>query len=120
MKRILIVLTAILAFAGVAYAHNGVEHVMGTVTAITATNVTVKTTDGKTQTVALTATTKVSKGTAQANLKDVKVGDHVVVNATKKDNQLVAVEVKLGSMDGMKGMHGNMGGMDMSGASKSH
>jgi hypothetical protein len=37
-------------------------------------------------------------------LKDVKIGDHVVIHATKKDNQLIAatVHVGMGKMTGMK------------------
>jgi hypothetical protein len=37
---------------------------------------------------------------ASITVKDVKVGDHVVIHATKKDNQLTAVTVKVG-MDSM-------------------
>jgi hypothetical protein len=37
-------------------------------------------------------------------LKDIKVGDHVVIHATKKDNKLIAatVQVGMGKMAGMK------------------
>ena len=36
--------------------------------------------------------------------KDIKVGDHVVIHATKKDNKLVAatVQVGMGKMAGMR------------------
>ncbi len=37
-------------------------------------------------------------------LKDIKVGDHVVIHATKKDGKLIAatVQVGIGKMEGMK------------------
>jgi hypothetical protein len=37
-------------------------------------------------------------------LKDIKVGDHVVIHAAKKDNKLIAatVQVGMGKMAGMK------------------
>ena len=94
------------------------QHVMGTVTALTETTITVKATDGKTQTVAVTSDTKYSKAQAAVTLKDIKVGDHVVIHATKKGDQLNAAEVKVGAMM-MKGKSGDMGGMKMKGSSGS-
>lgn len=112
MKRFLVLLLTLGIFAGAAYAHNGMKHVMGTVTAISGSSVTVKGTDGKTQTVALTGETKYMKGTAAVRLTDVKVGDHIVVHAAMKGTQLTAAEVMLGAMK-MKGMSGDMSGMKM-------
>jgi hypothetical protein len=84
------------------------EHIMGTVASITDNSITVTTTDGKTQTVTATADTKYSKKDAAIALKDLKVGDHVVIHATKKDGKLIAatVQVGMGKMAGMK-MDGN-------------
>jgi len=116
MRR-LIALVVVL-FAGLAYAHEGMQHVMGTVTAITADSITVKATNGTTQTVVLNTQTKYSKGTSAIAQKEIKVGDHVAVHASKKGEQLIAGEIKVGAMQGkkdMKGMHGDMNGMDMSG-----
>ena len=112
MKRMLILLLTIGAFIGTAYAHNGMIHVMGTATAVSDTSITVKTTDGKTQSVVVTSETKYSKAAKIATLKDIKAGDHLVIHATKKGDQLVAAEVKIGAMI-MKGMDGEMGGMKM-------
>jgi hypothetical protein len=38
--------------------------------------------------------------------KDIKVGDNIVIHATEKDHQLIAVTVKIGTdqMNGMSGM----------------
>ena len=112
MKRLLALVLAFGLFAGIAQAHNGMHHVMGTVTAITETQITVKSTDGKIQTVAVAASTKYGKGTTAIALKDIKVGDHVVIHASEKDEKLTAVEVKVGAM-AMKGMFGDMKGMKM-------
>jgi hypothetical protein len=118
MKR-LIALVVVVLFAGLAYAHEGMQHVMGTVEAITANSLTVKAPNGTIHTVVLNSQTKYAKGTSVIAQKDVKVGDHVVVHAAKKGEQLVAAEIKLGAAPGtgdLKGMHGDMSGMDMSGA----
>ena len=112
MKRFLVLLLTFGIFAGAAYAHNGMKHVMGTVTAISHTSVTVKGTDGRTQTVALTGETKYRKSTAAMSLTDVKVGDHIVVHVAMKGTQLTAAEVMLGAMK-MQGMSGDMSGMKM-------
>lgn len=112
MKSLFAVLLTLGLMASFAYAHNGMEHVMGTVTAMSDTSITVKTTDGKSQAVVLTSHTKYAKMDAAITLKDIKVGDHIVIHATKKGNELTAVEVKIG-MSNMKGMQGNMEGMKM-------
>jgi hypothetical protein len=112
MKRLLALLLTIGVLVGVANAHNGMQHVMGTVTSITASNVTVKATDGSTQVVLLSTDTKYLKGTQVIAAKDIKVGDHVVIHATKKGDQLTAAEVKVGAIK-MTGMQGEMRGTKM-------
>jgi hypothetical protein len=101
MKRLFAILLTLGLIAGVAYAHNGMIHVMGTVASITDTSIAVSTSDGKSQTVALASDTKYARMDTSITLKDIKVGDHVVIHATKKDNQVIAVTVKVG-MAGMK------------------
>src|ERR1700733_8628477 len=78
MKKLIATFFTLALMVSSAYAHNGMEHVMGTVASITDNSVTVTTTDGKTQTVTTTADTKYSKMDATIALKDIKVGDHVV------------------------------------------
>lgn len=93
---------ALMFGAAVAYAHNGVEHVMGTVTALTDSSITVDTTKHTSVTVLIEATTKFSKNNAHASQKDLKVGDRVAIDAKENsDKKLVGVTVKLGSMAGM-------------------
>lgn len=83
-----------------AYAHGGMEHVMGTVASIDATSITVTTTDGKSQKVLLTVETKYARENTAIALSDVKVGDAVVIHATRKDNALTAATVKVGAGHG--------------------
>jgi ribosomal protein S17 len=103
MKKLTTTFFTLVLMVSSAYAHNGMEHVMGTVASITDNSITVTTTDGKTQTVTTTADTKYNKMDAVIALNDIKVGDHVVIHATKKDNKLVAATVKVG-MENMPGM----------------
>lgn len=82
---------------------------MGTVTSISDTSITVETTSKKTVTVTLRIATKFQKSGSPAALKDLKVGDRVVIHATGPEDKLVASEVRFGtmskdSMSGMKGM----------------
>jgi Cu/Ag efflux protein CusF len=102
MKRTFGILVLLIVFAGNAFAHNGMEHVMGTVTAITDTSISVRTADEKIKTVALASATKYVRGDSPATLKDIKVGDHIVIHATKKGEQLTAAEVKAGMMTTMR------------------
>ena len=96
MKKHITILVLMFAVVSTVFAHNGMAHVMGTVAAITQTNITVKATDGKTQVVQLTPGTKYLRGTHAMSLKEIKAGDRVVIHATKKGGQLVAAEVKAG------------------------
>jgi hypothetical protein len=108
MKKVLATLFLLVLMVSSAYAHNGMEHVMGTVASITDNSIMVTTTDGKSQTVTTTADTKYTKTDAAIALKDIKVGDHVVIHASKKNDKLIAatVQVGMGKMAGMK-MDGN-------------
>jgi hypothetical protein len=78
--------------AALAVAHGGHPHVLGTVTALTADHIAVKTKDGKTVSVPFTAATKFLKGDQPATAADAKVGSRVVVHLGEGD---VAVEVHL-------------------------
>ncbi|WP_035356038.1 DUF5666 domain-containing protein [Edaphobacter aggregans] len=111
MKKLIAIFFTLVIMVSSAHAHNGMEHVMGTVASITDNSITVTTTDGKTQTVTTTADTKYNKIDAVIALKDIKIGDNVVIHATNKDNKLVAATVKVGM--------GNVPGMKMDGKSSS-
>ena len=101
-KRMNSVIAMLAITIGIAFAHNGVEHVMGTVTALTDSSITVNTVKHTSVTVLIEPTTKFSKNDAQASRKDLKVGDRVAIDAKENsDKKLVGVTVKLGSMANM-------------------
>lgn len=88
---------ALLLLSPLAFAHNGLQHVMGVAAKVSATSLEVKTTDGKTTIVTVDAQTRWKKGTAPATAKDVKPGDRVVVHARPASGGLQAVEVAVGA-----------------------
>ncbi len=112
MKRTVAIVTLLFAVSLMAFAHGKEKHVMGKVTNISDTSITVQTTDKKSVTVEVTDKTKFEKSGASATLKDLKVGDKVVVHADVSGDKLIAHEVHSGPnkgtqpMEGMKGMEG--------------
>lgn len=103
MKRGLSILLLCLLFAGtVVLGHEGMVHIMGTVTQITADSVVVKTTKGTVATVAVNADTQFKKDDAAAQFADLKVGDRVAIHAKENNKKLVAVEVMLGQSSAAK------------------
>jgi Domain of unknown function (DUF5666) len=90
------------------FAHAGMEHVMGTITAVTDNSITVDTVKHTKVTVLLDPSTKFVNSGAQASLKDLKVGDRVVIHAKHNpDKKLVAAEVKWGAGSMQNGGHGS-------------
>lgn len=110
MKRTVAVVALLFALSVMALAHGKEKHVMGKVTSTSDNSITVETTSKKSVTVELSDTTKFEKSGAPATLKDLKVGDKVVIHADVSGDKLVANEVHFGtkakSMEGMKGMEG--------------
>jgi len=95
-KRITCILSAF-ALAGALLAHEGAEHVTGTVKSMTAESVTVETLKHETVTIMLTPKTEVMKSKAKGDIKDLKVGDRVVIHAAKGKAGLEAQEVDFGA-----------------------
>ncbi len=85
------------ANAGIILAHGGFEHVMGTVSKVTADSVTVETTGKKAVQVGLNAKTTYTRADAKVAASDLKVGDRVVIDATEVNEKLVAASIKLGA-----------------------
>jgi hypothetical protein len=83
-------------FAAALAAHGTYTHVMGTVTAIGDDTITVETTDKQTTVVKIAANTSFVKNGEAATLKDLKVGDRVVIHAKPIGSDLVAHEVRFG------------------------
>jgi hypothetical protein len=102
MRKVAVALSliALASFAGTVSAHPGHQHkALGTVGAVDASHVEVKTKDGKTVSVLLNAETKYLKGRAVAAATDVKVGQRVAVTYVEKDEKYVGTEVLLGVTD---------------------
>lgn len=80
-------------------AHGGEEHVIGTVTKVSDTSVTVKTTAGKIVEVGFDAkTTTYARAKMPTQKSDVKVGDRIVIHAVEVNEKLVAHTVELGAV----------------------
>ena len=93
-RRVLIVASLLATLSLFVHAHEGMIHVMGTVTALTEKSVTVETTDKKSVEVALTSTTTYEKDSQPAAWKDLKVGDKVAIHAVKVKDALQAHSVR--------------------------
>jgi uncharacterized protein (DUF2252 family) len=97
--KIHIALVAVLALLPtIVSAHGGEEHVIGTVTKVSDTSVTVKTTAGKMVEVGFDAkTTTYARAKMPTQKADVKVGDRIVIHAVEVNEKLVAHTVELGA-----------------------
>lgn len=104
-KRLALALLAfVIVLPCAALAHEGHEHrVMGTVSAIHENHLEVKATDGKTVAFTLSEKTKFLMGKTKATVKDLKVGDRVVVTGTGDKAPFAAKEVRLGSVPARTG-----------------
>jgi len=82
----------------IAIAHGGEEHVTGTVTKISDTSVTVKTTAGKIVEVGFDAKmTTYERAKLPIQKTDIKVGDRVVIHAMEVNEKLVAHTIAVGA-----------------------
>ena len=90
----------LLASVPMAFGHGGMEHVMGTISKVSAQSVTVESTDKKVVEVGLNAKTKYTRNDKKAAASDLKVGDRVMIEAKEVNEKLVADTVKLGAMAG--------------------
>lgn len=88
---------ALCLIASTAFAHGSGQHVLGTVTAVDAAHLTIKTPKGQTVDVHINKQTKFRE---KGNLKSANlpaVGDRVVIEATKANKILTATEVHYAS-----------------------
>lgn len=93
--RVWVLLACMALAAGVAVAHGGEEHVLGTVAKVSADSITVKTTAGKLVTVGVAPETTFTKAKAAMTVSDLKVGDRVVIHAKEpQEGTLVADTVE--------------------------
>jgi hypothetical protein len=92
---------------GLLVAHNGEEHVNGTVAKISETSVTVNTTAGKMVEVAFDAKTAFTKASQPFAKSDLKVGDRVVIHAGEVHEKLIAHTVQVGAAAAKAAAHGD-------------
>ena len=90
MKRMLGYVAAALFLSVAVYAHGGMEHLQGTVTQVTAKTITIQTTNKATKAVSskivtLTDHTTFERSGQPAALKDLKVGDRVVIDVEEDE-----------------------------------
>jgi hypothetical protein len=79
-----------------AFAHEGFDHVTGTVAAVSGGILTVKTAKGNVD-VKLDSKTEFSRGTQKAQVSDLKTGLRVVVDIPEDSKDKIAHSVKLGT-----------------------
>jgi hypothetical protein len=96
MDRLILLVAMIGLAVGAAFAHGKEQHVMGKVTAMTDNSITVQTKAKNPVTIYTMAETKYEKGGAAASMKDLKVGNRVVIHAEKMGDKLMANEVHFG------------------------
>jgi hypothetical protein len=97
MKRKLVMLLSIALVASSVFAHGDEQHVIGTVTKVSQSSVTVQTPTNASVEVMITSDTKFTKGSASGTLTDLQVGDRVVIHAmTMKGGMLMAHTVQIG------------------------
>src|SRR5260370_31644942 len=96
MKKTLLALLFIVSLAPLLLAHGNEKHVLGTVTKISATEITVETKTKEAVTVQIVVVTKFVKSDADALWKDLKVGDHLAILAQPVGHTLEAHEVRFG------------------------
>ena len=111
MKRMAAIATLLFALSVMALGHGNEKHVMGKVTNISENSITVETTAKQSPMVEVSDKTKFEKSGSPATLKDLKVGDKVVIHASPSGDKLIASEVRFGAMKGKQSMEG-MEGMD--------
>lgn len=102
MRRICMVTALVLGVVGAAVAHGGQKHVLGKVVAVGEDSITVETTGKEAKKVAIVVTgeTKFQKSGSGAAVKDLTVGERVVVHAKEnKEKKLEAVLVIFGNPD---------------------
>ncbi len=93
MKQLLSVVAVVLALGAGVLAHNGNDHVRGTVTAVSAQSVTVQLADKSSKTLSISAKTAFETSGKPGHLADVKVGDRVVIDVPEHGSNALLIKV---------------------------
>jgi Domain of unknown function (DUF5666) len=96
-QKLIFICVCVISLVSYASAHGNEKHVMGTVTKVDGTTITVQTPNAGEKTVGIDSATKFMKGQSAATQQDVKVGDRVVIHAKPNGDKLQATEVKIGN-----------------------
>ena len=98
MKFKLCFLFAMVFVTMLALAHGNYRHVMGTVTEVSQNSITLQTTtNNNVVEVAMSPDTKFFRGKAAVSMQELRVGDRVVIHATKtNEGKLLANTVQIG------------------------
>jgi hypothetical protein len=109
-----VILGCISLVTTVTLGHGGLQHVIGTVKAVSANSITVQTAEAqpKIVTVVVLPTTKFQKSGMDSSLKDLRVNDRVVIHAKADGDKLDAVTVAFGKTPAHPEMPGHMPGID--------
>jgi hypothetical protein len=97
MKRFLCLTASIVLVASLAFAHGNEQHIMGTVSKVSDSSITITTTNGTSVDVALTSQTAFTKNGKTITAQQIKQGDRVVIHAKKNGDKLEAASVQLGT-----------------------
>jgi hypothetical protein len=95
-RRVLLLALAPMLLSLAALAHDGMEHVRGTVAKVSDQSVTITTAAGKTVEVMLDGQTTYARADKPIQKTDLKVGDHVLIHAAEKGTTLTAHTVAVG------------------------
>jgi exosome complex RNA-binding protein Rrp4 len=93
MKQLLSVVAILLAMTAGAFAHEGNDHVRGVVTAVSAQSVTVELANKSTKTLSISAKTAVEAMGKPGHVRDIKVGDRVVIDVPEHTANAVLIKV---------------------------
>jgi ribosomal protein S1 len=93
MKQLLSIIALVLAVSTGALAHNGNDHVRGTVTQVSAQSVTVQMADKTTKTLTISTKTEFENAGKPGHLADVKVGDRVVIDVPEHGTSALLIKV---------------------------
>jgi ribosomal protein S1 len=93
MKQLLSIIALVLAVSAGALAHNGNDHVRGTVTQVSAQSVTVQLADKTSKTLTISAKTEFESAGKPGHLADVKVGDRVVIDVPEHGTSALLIKV---------------------------
>ena len=96
-RRIALMAAAVLLVTPLVWAHEGHLHtIMGTVTAIDAGHVAVKTPSGEVLSIAITGKTAVVRAKRKVAIAEIQVGRRVVVDIGNGEDPLIAREIQVG------------------------